>query len=45
MKKSNFTFNLIASDTPRTRAYVDQMIKNNLLPKKIFLLKHISVAM
>lgn len=44
MKKSNFTFNLIASDTPRTRAYVDQMIKNNLLPKKIFLLKKNTIA-
>ena len=28
MKKNNLKFSLIASDTPRTRAYIDQMIKN-----------------
>ena len=44
MKKNNFTFNLIASDTPRTRAYIDQMIKNELFPKKIILLKKNSIA-
>tara|TARA_B100000315_G_scaffold259024_1_gene313268 strand:+ start:1210 stop:1914 length:705 start_codon:yes stop_codon:yes gene_type:complete len=44
MKKNNFNFNLIASDTPRTRAYIDQMIKNELLPKKIILLNKNSIA-
>ena len=44
MKKNNLTFSLIASDTPRARAYIDQMIKNELLPKKIILLKKNSIA-
>ena len=44
MKKNNLKFSLIASDTPRTRAYIDQMIKNGLLPKRIILLKKNSIA-
>ena len=35
--KSNFS--LIAADTSRTRIYLHELIKNNLLPKNIILLK------
>tara|TARA_Y100000590_G_C15490372_1_gene927504 strand:+ start:47 stop:760 length:714 start_codon:yes stop_codon:yes gene_type:complete len=44
MNKNNFIFNLIASDTPRSRAYIDQMIKNGLLPKKVIFIKKNSIA-
>ena len=44
VKKSNFDFGMLLSDNARSRAYLDILLKNNFLPKIVFLINKNSIT-
>ena len=43
-KKSSFNFGMLLSDNARSRAYLDILIKNNFLPRIVFLINENSIT-